>query len=193
MNLFRRGHAKDAPALPVLRTQRLVLRAFDPCDTVNVFNYAKSDRVGPMAGWQPHTCMEDSRRVVEGFIREGDVWAVVEKSSGHVIGSVGLHRDIRRSVQGARELGYALGEKHWGRGYATEACAAVLDYAFGKLDCPVISAGHFPFNSASRRVIKKLGFHYDGALRHACVLPDGSVSDLMLYSLTRDEYRAAPG
>ena len=190
MSLFRRTRRHDAPQLPVLRTERLVLRNFDPNDAVDVFSYAQSDKVGPMAGWPPHKTVEDSRRVVERFIREGEVWAIVEKHTGHVIGSIGLHRDQARKVEGARELGYALGEKHWGQGYACEACDAVLRYAFEELHSPVVSVGHFPTNGQSRRVIKKLGFHYDGTLRRAWLLPDGGMADVMTYSLLDDEYRA---
>lgn len=188
MRLWSRKKAQAVATLPLLRTDRLVLRSFDPNDAVDVFAYAQSENVGPMAGWAPHKTLEDSRRVVDMFIREGDVWAVVEKKSGRVIGTVGLHRRGRRSVEGARELGYVLGEKYWGQGYATEACGAVLGYAFHEMNCPVVSVAHFPFNQKSKRVIRKLGFTYEGTLRRAVTLPDGSYADELVYSLLKEEY-----
>ena len=190
MRLFGRNRAQTPAGLPVLRTERLVLRTFDPNDAVDVFAYAQSDKVGPMAGWKPHKTLEESQRMVAGFIAAGDVWAVVEKKTGHVIGTVSLHKDLKRRIEGCRQIGYALGEKYWGQGFATEACRAALDYAFDELGCPVMSATHFPINHKSRRVIKKLGFTPEGTMRHAMMLPDGTPGDLVVYSLLREEYEA---
>jgi len=188
MKWFGRGRTEAPQGLPVLRTERLVLRAFDPNDAVDVFAYAQSDKVGPMAGWAPHKSLEESQRMVAGFINAGDVWAVVEKKTGHVIGTVSLHRDLKRRIEGCRQIGYALGEKYWGQGFATEACTAALRYAFEELDCPVVSAGLFPINQKSRRVIKKLGFTCEGTMRHAMMLPDGTPGDLVIYSLLKSEF-----
>lgn len=187
MSLFHRKSAA-APSLPVLQSERLVLRGFDPSDAVDVYEYAQSEKVGPMAGWAPHKSLEDSRAVVDNFIRSDEVWAIVSKKTGRVIGSLGLHKRGTCTSEGSRELGYALGESHWGNGYATEACRIALDYAFTQLNCRVVRVGHFPFNQKSRRLIKKLGFVYEGSLRQVVQLPDGSWTDELMYSLLRDEY-----
>ncbi len=190
---FSRWTSKKKPAAapyPTLQTERLVLRAFDPSDAVDVFAYAQSPVVGPMAGWPPHRTIEDSRAVVQRFIDHGDVWAVVEKKTGRVIGSVGLHADGKREVEGARMLGYALGENYWGQGYATEAARAVVRFAFEDLNCRVLSVYHFPTNPKSKHVIKKLGFTYEGTLRLATTVPGGEIADDVCYSMTRDEYDA---
>lgn len=191
MGLFAKRQGKTRPAAPLrmLQTERLVLRPFDAGDAVDVFAYAKSPLVGPMAGWAPHLTLEDSQAAVRLFMERGDVWAIVEKKCGRVIGSVGLHRDPKRDVEKARMLGYALGESWWGQGYGTEAAAAVLRYAFGEMDCPLVSVYHFPSNQKSKRVIKKLGFVHEGELRMASVLPDGSVVNDVCYSLTREDYQ----
>ena len=191
MKWFGRGKKPDGASLPMLTTERLVLRAFDPSDAVDVYAYAQSEKVGPMAGWAPHRSLEDSRRVVEHFIANGDTWAVVEKRTGHVIGSIGLHKDGRREIAASRELGYALGEESWGLEYATEACREVIRYAFEELGCEVIAVCHFPSNQNSRRVIKKLGFVYEGVLRRSRRLPDGAVADAVTYSLLKEDYEAA--
>jgi len=197
MNWFK--HRREGRKLeplekyPALQTERLVLRMFTPCDTVDVFAYAQSTVVGPMAGWQPHRNIEESRQVVEHFIHHGDVWAIVEKKSGRVIGSIGLHADLKREVENARMLGYALGEKYWGKGYATEAATAVLRFAFEDLTCPLVSAYHFPGNRSSKHVIEKLGFVAEGVLRLASTLPDGTVVDNACYSITRNEYLTMTG
>ncbi|NLI21073.1 MAG: GNAT family N-acetyltransferase [Clostridiales bacterium] len=189
----RKTMPRAAETYPTLTTERLVLRMFDLNDTVDVYAYAQSPAVGPPAGWAPHKSLEESRQTVRHFICQGDVWAIVEKKTGRVIGSIGLHADTRRTVENARTLGYALGEASWGLGYATEAAEAVLRFAFEELGCPVVSVCHFPKNTKSRRVIRKLGFLPEGTLRLASTLPDGTLADDVCYSMTREEYAARAG
>lgn len=190
MIFFNRKQKKAAPTLPILHTERLVLRAFDPNDAVDVYAIGQSETVGRMAGFIPHKSLEDSRKMVQEFINATSVWAIVEKRSGHVIGFISLQKDNARPTQNAFKTGYALGENFWGQGYATETCREIIRYAFEERNCQVLSVSHFPFNQKSKRVIKKLGFTYEGTLRHAHDLLDGRVSDLVCYSLLKSEYEA---
>ena len=188
---FFRHRRTAAPSLPVLRTDRLVLRTFDPSDAVSVYAYAQSEKVASMAGFAPHRTLEDSRLMVEKFIETSAHWAIVEKSTGRVIGSISLQPDGRRpKLEGARSMGYVLGEDHWGKCFDTEACRAVLRHAFEDLECPLVSAGHYPINQKSRRVLKKLGFTYEGMLRRVARFHDGTDADLLVYSLFKEEYEA---
>jgi len=61
-----------------------------------------------------------------------------------------------------RELGYWLGVAYWGRGFATEAARAVIDYVFGDLECEALQSGARVSNPASRRVLEKCGFQWTG-------------------------------
>lgn len=191
MPWFRRRQRAVACPMATLTTERLVLRGFERSDAVDVYAYAQSPNVGPLAGWKPHESIRESQAVVDGFMRKGEVWAVVSKLTGRVIGSVGLHADALRTVEDARELGYVLAEEAWGHGYATEACEAVLRYAFDELHCVIVSVRHFPGNQKSKRVIKKLGFQYEGTLRMTNRLPDGSLADSVCYAMTAEEYGKA--
>ena len=183
----KKAHSEST--LPVLSTERLVLRAFEPSDAVSVYAYAQSEKVAAMAGFAPHKNPEESRAMVQAFMERDAHWAVVEKATGRLIGSISLQADGKRpKMESARRMGYVLGEGYWGQGYATEACREILRYAFEELHCPVISADLFPTNAKSRRVLKKLGFAADGILRHARLLPDGTPTDLLTYSLLRSEY-----
>lgn len=179
--------------LPLLSTERLVLRCFAPNDAVSVYAYAQNEKVAGMAGFAPHKSVEESRAMVQMFMEKEAHWAIVEKATGHLIGSISLQRDYKRpKMENARRMGYLLGEGYWGRGYATEACREILRYAFEELGCPVISADLFPANTKSRRVLKKLGFVQDGVVRWARLLPDGTPCDLLAYSLLRTEYESQP-
>ena len=187
MRLFGKRKVSLNAAPPLLQTPRLVLRGFDPSDAVDVLARARGEAAGAMASAPPCQSHEESRRTVEGFIRGGSTWAVVEKRSGHVIGAVALAPDSGREVEGALALGYTLGEQYRDQGYAVEACAAVLAYAFDELDSPVVSAGHELTNQRSRRVFKKLGFTCEGTARRARMLSGGEYADEIRYSLLREE------
>ncbi len=185
---FLKKKSKEEAPIRMLQTERLVLRGFKYSDAVDVFAYAQSEKVGPMAGWAPHKTIQDSQEQVRRFSQRRDVWAMVEKKTGRVIGSIGLHRDRKRDATGPLMMGFSLGEAWWGQGYATEAARELLRYAFMELNAPIVSAYHFVGNSKSKRVIKKLGMTYEGTLRMASLLADGSLSNDCCYSITRKEY-----
>ena len=65
-----------------------------------------------------------------------------------------------RIDQGIYELGFHLRPEYWGRGFAQEAGRAVIVYAFEHVGASALFAGHHPANSASRRVLTKLGFQF---------------------------------
>ena len=75
-----------------------------------------------------------------------------------VIGACG----IVFQYEATPELGYWLGVDHWGKGYATEALHAVIDYAFTDMNHESLQAGARVTNPASRRVLEKCGFQWTG-------------------------------
>jgi RimJ/RimL family protein N-acetyltransferase len=103
--------------------------------------------------------------------------------SGEAIGDCGLHMDLRhrRGV-----LGYLIRPDHWGRGIATEAIAAVIEFAFERMDPPLnrIEADHYTENPASGRVLEKLGFAREGVLR-SYIFKDGVPRDVVRWGLVR--------
>jgi len=79
---------------------------------------------------------------------------IFERGNGpQLIGECGLARRASGSV----ELGYWIAKPFWGQGYATEACAALLDIARA-IGLPSLEGSHFIDNPASGRVLQKLGF-----------------------------------
>ena len=89
-----------------------------------------------------------------------DLWPVVEKQSGVIVGHCGL---VPKAVDGRDEveLTYVIAAAFWGRGFATEAAAAIRDYAFRQLDLTRIVSLIDPANSASERVALKLGMKFE--------------------------------
>lgn len=97
-----------------------------------------------------------------------------------VIGSIGLF-NVEKS--GQCELGYSIGSAWWGYGYATEAAAAVLEFAFQKMQVHRVYASHHIENLASGKVLEKIGMHYEGTMGDAQKNQDGTNSDLKLYAV----------
>ncbi|MBR6728585.1 MAG: GNAT family N-acetyltransferase [Clostridia bacterium] len=171
-----------------IETERLILRGFCSEDLEALHSYCIKPNVGSHAGWKPHETIADSKRILQEFMTCGYIWAIVEKESGRLIGSCGLHPDFKRMNEGARMLGYVLDDDSWGRGYMTEAARALVRYGFCALGLSVIGVYHFSSNMRSRRVIEKCGFRYEGIMRRARHLYDGRVVDDVCYSLTQEEF-----
>lgn len=174
-----------------LETERLILRAWTMDDVDDLYAYAVNPKIGPAAGWKPHESREESAEIVSRWVDSTEVWAIEEKVSGKVIGSIGLHRDPHRSNPRSKMIGYVLREESWGQGYMPEAVRRMTKFAFEELCMDMISIQHFAFNNQSRRVIEKCGYHYEGTLRRSVSIFNGSVHDELVWSMTREEYFAA--
>jgi len=171
-----------------LEGSRVLLRNWNMKDVDHMFEWAKDDRVGPNAGWKPHTTKEETMVIINSFILNQEVWCIESKKEKKPIGSIGLHVDKVRDNPQALMIGYVLNPKYWGQGLMVECCELILKYAFEELNKEIITIDHFDFNYQSRRVIEKLGFKYEGTLRKAKYRYDGLPINLCCYSMTREEY-----
>ncbi len=147
----------------VLTTDRLTLRPWRESDLNDFYEYASVDGVGQMAGWLPHSSMEESRDILSRFIAEKKTFAI--EYQGKITGSLGIeayreqeYPDLAQ-LQG-REIGYVLSKAYWGQGLMPEAVKAVIDWLFHVQKLDFIMVGHFDWNHQSRRVIEKCGFRY---------------------------------
>jgi len=180
-------------SLKVLETERLILRQWELSDLNDFYEYAKNPNIGPNAGWEPHTSKDVTMKILQLFIEGKNVWAIVYKGNGKVIGSIGIHEDKKREDINAKMLGYVLSEPYWGKGLMTEAAKCVMSYAFLEMKLDVLSVYHYSFNNSSKRVIQKCGFSYEGTLRLASKTYDGSIYDDVCYSITKEEYNLQIG
>ena len=110
-----------------------------------------------------------------------NVWAIVLKSSGKLIGCAGIIADPKRQNVRTRMIGYWLGEEHWGKGYISEAVQELLRYGFNTLHLNLISAYCYPHNLRSRHVLERNGFTYEGTLRQSEQTYDGHIYDELCY------------
>jgi RimJ/RimL family protein N-acetyltransferase len=151
-------------SIPVLETERLVLRAPQLGDVKAVAALANDRRIADNTARIPHPYrVSDADDFITSANRGNDTSFLITlrsgHGSGHVIGGCGLAQLDRHPP----EIGYWLGVKFWGHGYATEAVRAVIDHAFTDLDCEALQSAARVTNPASRRVLEKCGFQWTGA------------------------------
>ena len=73
-----------------LATERLILRPWAETDAEDLYRYAKDDRVGPIAGWPPHSSVDDSAEIIRTVFSAPETYAVCLKEDNRAIGSIGL-------------------------------------------------------------------------------------------------------
>ena len=121
-----------------LETERLILRPWSEADAPSLYQYAKDPAVGPIAGWPPHTSVENSRAVIRDILSAPETYAVVLKDMNEPIGSVGVmfgggvhSADMQ---EGDAEIGYWIGVPYWGKGLIPEAVNRLLQHCFEDLE-----------------------------------------------------------
>lgn len=184
---------------PVLETGRLRLRGLVPADAPAIAALAGDPAVAATTLRVPHPYPpETALRFIEGQRQlfetgQGVAYAVEEKAEGCLCGCVGLGRDEEHHHA---ELGYWIGVRWWGRGYATEAARLVIAWGFAHLRLHRITARHFASNPASGRVLEKLGMRREGLLREHYFKEGRGFEDAVLYGLLLGDWvrqaQAAP-
>ena len=146
-------------------TPRLTLRRPTPGDAGAIARLAADYAISSMTTRMPYPYAEaDARQFVELVARQdrsSERTFVIEHADDGLIGAIGFHRPPGAPL----EMGYWIGRPHWGRGYATEATRAALQWAGGDWGRRMVVAGHFADNAASARVLVKAGFLYTGDIQ----------------------------
>jgi ribosomal-protein-alanine N-acetyltransferase len=143
-----------------LETPRLRLRPFTDGDRDAIHAVYADPEVMRWVGHGAHRTEAETARALRGYAdalraRGYGFVAVIERSSGVLIGDGGLHPLAGRGPD--VELGYTLARAAWGHGYATELGSALVAHAFETLGVPRVMAQVEPENAASRHVLEKLG------------------------------------
>ena len=112
----------------------------------------------------PHKDIEDSRMIIKNILSAPGTFAMVLKSTGKPIGSIGY---FPTNAEGASvcdpEIGYWIGKPFWGQGLTPEAVRALIDYCFEKEGASRIFCGYFDGNEKSKRCQEKCGFVFHHA------------------------------
>ncbi len=167
---------------PRIETARLTLRPPQQEDAAEVQRQAGDFRIADVTHSIPHPYPPElAQQWIERCAQE---WAsgtaanfiLTESGSGQVVGSMAL-KDISR---GEAEVGYWIGVPYWGRGYASEACHALVQFAVGRLRLRRLHASHLARNPQSGRVLFKAGFRHLG-LGHSQCGAQGRLEPVELY------------
>ena len=147
----------------ILETGRLILRRWEEADAEELYQYAKDPAVGPIAGWPPHTSVENSREIIRDVLTAPETYAVMLKETGKPVGSIGImfgkNGNAPMGEQEA-EIGYWIGVPYWGQGLIPEAVRELLRRCFEDLNCTAVWCGYYDGNLKSKRVQEKCGFRY---------------------------------
>jgi [ribosomal protein S5]-alanine N-acetyltransferase len=166
-----------------ITSARLTLRRMAATDIARLAMLCGDIRVAGNLSRMPHPYTESDAhnwlaRQNEMWAKSRDrVWVIATQESG-LIGTIGLHREARLSLDGteAWELGYWLGVPFWSQGYATEAGKAVLAELDRTLGPQKVTAGYALKNPNSGHVLTKIGFHKVDLIKELPVLATGELS-----------------
>ena len=173
-----------------LQTERLILRRFIIEDAESMFNnWASDDEVTKFLTWPTHKSIEDSKWFIN-FCLENYLnlsfynWVIELKETHELIGNISIVEVLEDT--NSMELGWVIGKKYWGNGYAPEAGNKIIDVMFNEVGAECIFALHDVNNPKSGRAIQKLGMKYEGIIRQ-CNKNNQGIVDCARYSILKSE------
>ena len=172
-----------------LQTPRLILRRFVMDDADAIYHgWATDERCIRYISQTAHKDIEDTLMRLSFWIDEYEDgalnWAIECKEDGQLIGNIKTEKLEKQNAY--CELGYCLNFDRHGKGYATEALSAVLDYLLTDCKFHKISACHQKSNPASGRVMQKAGMTYEATLRERIYDKTLNIfDDLIIYSIEK--------
>jgi ribosomal-protein-alanine N-acetyltransferase len=148
----------------VLETERLILREMLPSDAPSLFEMDSNPNVHQYLWNKPVTSIDEVYEYIE-LVRnqylENNIgrFVVILKETNELIGWAGLkyNTEMVNNKVDFYDIGYRLNEKFWGKGYASEATVAWLDYGFETMKIQIMEAAAHTENSASNRILQKIG------------------------------------
>lgn len=174
-----------------IETARLTLRPFEEKDLDDFHEYTSVSGVGEAAGWKHHESKEESATVLNALIAAHHIFAIEEKESGKVIGSIGLETSPEaynncNIGENINDIGYIIGRNYWGKDYAAEAMVGIISYAFYVLHLDAVTCACVKGNEASNNIISKNGFKLVAEGKYKTQLGEEYAAEY--YALTHTQY-----
>ncbi len=175
-----------------LETERLLLRSFEYTDDDAMLKYWIADeKIQSMYSEPVYTDKEAVKGLLTKYITSYEKedyyrWAIILKETGECIGQIAYF--LVDSKNHFAEIEYCIGSAFQCKGYATEATKAIIRFGFEKMNLHKVQISTKEINTASKRVIEKCGFAYEGTLRDYFYM-DGKYIDRLYFSIVHDEHK----
>ena len=176
-----------------METDRLYLRPFKYSDDNDMLKYWISDPEIQLPLSEPiYSTKEEVKELLDKYIesyQKADYyrWAVVKKESLECIGQVAIF--LVNEKNHWCEIEYCIGSQFHRKGFAYEAINAIMDFAFAEVNFHKMQVCHKDYNVASKAIIRKCGFEYEGALRDYFYM-DGKYVTRCFYSMLKSEWES---
>ena len=174
-----------------IRTERLLIRSFVPEDAAGLAARRNDPEVARLQNWELPYPLQRAEKLVSSLVAmEGpsnDEWwmaVIADGETGEVLGDLALNLTWQGRTA---EVGYTLAREHWGKGYATEALEALIEYLFDGLGVTRVFGMLHPDNVASAMVLERCGLLFEGHTKLSFWLGD-EVSDDWIYGMTRPDW-----
>ena len=174
-----------------LQTERLILRDFKEDDWQDAHEYGSDPESVKYMPFGPNTEEETKAFISRALARQAEFprsfydFAIVKKSDRKLIGSCSIN--IVNAENKEAMVGYIINRNYWNQGFAAEAARAVVGFGFEKMGLHRTIASCDPANTASYRVMEKIGMQREGHLRQERMFK-GVWRDFLLYSILENEW-----
>ncbi|MEK3951941.1 GNAT family N-acetyltransferase [Psychrobacillus sp. FSL K6-1464] len=176
--------------LPILETERLILRKVTEEDIEDMYLYGSDEEVSKYVTWNTHETIADTKGFVEFVLnkyenKQVSPWGIEYKENGKFIGTIDFvwwqpnHK--------IAEIGYVISRDYWGKGLTTEVAKELVKFGFEEMDLVRVQARCDVENIASARVMEKAGMTLEGIIRKG-IFVKGEHRDLKMYSILKEEF-----
>jgi ribosomal-protein-alanine N-acetyltransferase len=182
----------DFSTFPTLTTPRLVLRQPSLDDVNDIFQATSDPEVQKYDSNPPMKDIAEAVQLVEQLLawfeeKKAISWGIELKDTGRTVGGVGFY--FWDQIYYKADLGYTVTRAFWRQGIATEALRAVMAFGFEEMGLHRINVDTRMDNTASVRLMARLGFRHEGVRRECIRSADGSYQNWGLFGILEDEYR----
>ncbi|KLV23034.1 MULTISPECIES: GNAT family N-acetyltransferase [Niallia] len=175
--------------LPILETERLILRKVTLEDVEDMYYYGTNEDVSKYVTWKTHKTLSDTREYIEFILSQYEnkkiaPWGIEYKENGKFIGTIDfVSWQLKHKIA---EIGYVISQDYWGKGIAPEAANEVIKFGFNNMDLVRIQARCDVENIGSARVMEKVGMTFEGVIRKG-IFVKGKHQDIKMYSILKEE------
>jgi ribosomal-protein-alanine N-acetyltransferase len=176
--------------LPILETERLILRKITFEDIEDMHLYGSDEEVSKYVTWNTHETISDTKGFVEFVLnkyenKQVSPWGIEYKENGKFIGTIDFvwwQPDHKIA-----EIGYVISQNYWRKGLTTEIAKEIIKFGFEEMNLVRIQARCDVENIGSARVMEKAGMSFEGIIRKG-IFVKGKHRDLKMYSILKEEF-----